>query len=368
MASLSAFDVTIQGTQLGTPPGTPKGSPARKKGVKKGVSPRRKQKQKPGQRGVKKRNVLKPKRANKSLLASRRENDSVPVPNKKRSTRAANRKPPRTRTSIKRGEVSNAQREIRALINKVSSNFENEEKSVDAHSDASDRRSPESTIAARQLVGDIIKNSGLSDTGSKNGFILRRSGDGKHQASDVALPMPGRVFLNGSVSDSIDAGNVFKQNEIEVNKDEEKLARRAAKLQQDMSDLQERKLRLKLAKLEQKLRKDAKKAMRSLAAETKIVIDEKITDYREKCMVQSDALRAVELDLTKKIEEMVRMKRTVEQQRLRLQDICQVGIEELALSREKDLEQEKRRLSVHIAKSLKKVARQSGWELEMPKA
>ena len=108
--------------------------------------------------------------------------------------------------------------------------------------------------------------------------------------------------------------------------------------------------------------------MRSLAAETKIVIDEKITDYREKCMVQSDALRAVELDLTKKIEEMVRMKRTVEQQRLRLQDICQVGIEELALSREKDLEQEKRRLSVHIAKSLKKVARQSGWELEMPKA
>ena len=88
----------------------------------------------------------------------------------------------------------------------------------------------------------------------------------------MALPMPGRVFLNGSVSDSIDAGNVFKQNEIEVNKDEEKLARRAAKLQQDMSDLQERKLRLKLAKLEQKLRKDAKKAMRSLAAETKIVI------------------------------------------------------------------------------------------------
>ena len=85
-------------------------------------------------------------------------------------------------------------------------------------------------------------------------------------------------------------------------------------------------------------------------------------------MCRSDALRATELDLTKKIEEMVRIKRGVEQQRVQLQEQCQLGVEELILSRDKDLEKERRRLSQHITESLKKVAKQSGWVLELPNA
>ena len=213
------------------------------------------------------------------------------------------------------------------MIKKVSTKFEKSEemRGEDGVDDESDFYRP--TVAAKQLAGDIVQNCGLADGASGNGFVLRRSIDEGQQENNFARPLRTQTFLNDSMANSVDAGNRLKQNEMEVNKDEEELARRAAQLQKDMSDLQERKLRLKLAKLEQRLRKDALNAIKSLEVETQLVVDEKITDYREKCMCRSDALRATELDLTKKIEEMVRIKRGVEQQRVQLQEQCQLGVE-----------------------------------------
>jgi hypothetical protein len=333
----------------------------------------------------------------KSLLAARRTKKAAAEPALQSSPPpkpTANLRPkpkvnplrkPKTSTVAKHKDValskpkkankgsSSTQREIRALIDKVTIAFE--------QGSTEDPPTPPSSVAARrdnahaakQVVGDILRHTdGLGDatlgpTGSD--FVLRKSVSEwppakikpcKLTPASEAGPRPPALSESGEFD--------LKANEIAVNRDEEELQRRAEALQKDMDALHERKVRLELAKLEQELRKEAKIALKRTGAETQLRIDEKVTQVRESCMSQLDKLRKIEFELSNKITEMTRMKQGVEQKKADLQSTCERMETELVDARRQTIHDERLRLGRAIADRLKSAAKKEGFELELDPA
>lgn len=242
----------------------------------------------------------------------------------------------RTKLRKLRAEAE-AQEEIRAVIDKVTVQFERMMETpaceVSTEASAAARRAA-SAKGPPSAKASLACN--LSDTG------------GPHDSVDLEAT---RVEL--------------RVDEQAVDREEQELQRRAAALQADMKRLRQRKLKLHLAQYEHDLQVQMRAELRKFTKNSLSEVQKRRQMLQKRTEEQLQALQTFGADLKRKIDRLLSMQKQVEEKRLALEAAYRTGLENLEAAHVSDVDRKKAALDKVVRAKLLEAAQAEGWALEV---
>ena len=218
-------------------------------------------------------------------------------------------------------QEADAQESIRALIDKVTIEFER----LPSNVPTDDRQELNRNV--KSVMKDVVSNIDIDEKEqeqeqeqeqekqdrnrrserSKRSERSARNTTRNHGSSKL---MESSTRSRSNVDESIDLESVRVDIEInhqEVDREEIELQRRANALEKDMKNLKERKLKLHLAKYEHELRSASKEQLNAMIHQSNQDMNNKITTLKKKTKKQLESISEFEKDLKIKIQRLIKV-------------------------------------------------------------
>ena len=218
-------------------------------------------------------------------------------------------------------QEADAQESIRALIDKVTIEFER----LPSNVPTDDRQELNRNV--KSVMKDVVSNIDVDEKEqeqeqeqeqekqdrnrrserSKRSERSARNTTRNHGSSKL---MESSTRSRSNVDESIDLESVRVDIEInhqEVDREEIELQRRANALEKDMKNLKERKLKLHLAKYEHELRSASKEQLNAMIHQSNQDMNNKITTLKKKTKKQLESISEFEKDLKIKIQRLIKV-------------------------------------------------------------
>ena len=218
-------------------------------------------------------------------------------------------------------QEADAQESIRALIDKVTIEFER----LPSNVPTDDRQELNRNV--KSVMKDVVSNIDADEKEqeqeqdqeqekqdrnrrserSKRSERSARNTTRNHGSSKL---MESSTRSRSNVDESIDLESVRVDIEInhqEVDREEIELQRRANALEKDMKNLKERKLKLHLAKYEHELRSASKEQLNAMIHQSNQDMNNKITTLKKKTKKQLESISEFEKDLKIKIQRLIKV-------------------------------------------------------------
>ena len=218
-------------------------------------------------------------------------------------------------------QEADAQESIRALIDKVTIEFER----LPSNVPTDDRQELNRNV--KSVMKDVVSNIDFDEKEqeqeqeqeqekqdrnrrserSKRSERSARNTTRNHGSSKL---MESSTRSRSNVDESIDLESVRVDIEInhqEVDREEIELQRRANALEKDMKNLKERKLKLHLAKYEHELRSASKEQLNAMIHQSNQDMNNKITTLKKKTKKQLESISEFEKDLKIKIQRLIKV-------------------------------------------------------------
>ena len=199
---------------------------------------------------------------------------------------------------------ADAQESIRALIDKVTIEFERMPSTVpDEDGEEVDRN-------VQSVLWDVEQKLG-EETGRKRRVTSRVAAKEEGESSSSSSSRRNVAGARGGeleVRESIDLESVrvgIEMNHKEVDREEAELLRRTQALEEDMKKLKERKLKLHLAKYEHELRSSSKDQLEAITKASENDMQAKTRALKERTKKQLDSIAEFDNDLKMKIQRLI---------------------------------------------------------------
>ena len=202
---------------------------------------------------------------------------------------------------------ADAQESIRALIDKVTIEFERMPSTVpDEDGEEVDRN-------VQSVLWDVEQKLG-EETGRRRRTTSRVAAKEEEESSSNSSSSSSRRNVAGArggeleVRESIDLESVrvgIEMNHKEVDREEAELQRRTQALEEDMKKLKERKLKLHLAKYEHELRSSSKDQLEAITKASENDMQAKTRALKERTKKQLDSIAEFDNDLKMKIQRLI---------------------------------------------------------------
>lgn len=199
---------------------------------------------------------------------------------------------------------ADAQESIRALIDKVTIEFERMPSTVpDEDGEEVDRN-------VQSVLWDVEQKLG-EETGRKRRATSRVAAKEEGESSSSSSSRRNIAGARGGeleVRESIDLESVrvgIEMNHKEVDREEAELLRRTQALEEDMKKLKERKLKLHLAKYEHELRSSSKDQLEAITKASENDMQAKTRALKERTKKQLDSIAEFDNDLKMKIQRLI---------------------------------------------------------------
>ena len=218
-------------------------------------------------------------------------------------------------------QEADAQESIRALIDKVTIEFER----LPSNVPTDDRQELNRNV--KSVMKDVVSNIDIDEKEQEQEQEQEQEKQDRNRRSERSKRsersacnttrnhgssklMESSTRSRSNVDESIDLESVRVDIEInhqEVDREEIELQRRANALEKDMKNLKERKLKLHLAKYEHELRSASKEQLNAMIHQSNQDMNNKITTLKKKTKKQLESISEFEKDLKIKIQRLIKV-------------------------------------------------------------